>query len=122
VQVPAAGKAVFQETFPHGTLKVRSQPEDAEIVCDGRSLGMAPLEVELLPGRHDITARWNGHDARPRTVQLADAGEQALSFDFHTGSSAPRSRHSKKKEDDSMLAKIGRTFKTIFTGDKNKKP
>ena len=50
------------QDFPHGVVKIHSQPEGAEVTCDGRNLGLGPLEVALLPGPHDISARWNGHD------------------------------------------------------------
>ncbi len=122
VQVTAGNKTVFQQTFPHGTLKVHTQPEYAEVFCDDRDLGPAPQEVDLLPGHHEIEASWNGRDAHPRSVQIADAAEQSINFDFRTGSSPARSHHPKKKQDDTVLAKIGRTFKNIFGGDKPKKP
>lgn len=121
VQVSAAEGTVFQQEFPHGMVKVRSQPESAEVICDGQSVGNAPLDLPLLPGRHDITTRWNGREARVKTVQLVDAGEQSLAFDFRSGSSPVRSHHAKKKEDDSVLTKIGRSFKNLFDGDSAKK-
>jgi hypothetical protein len=114
VKVPAAGSALFQQEFPHGVVKVSCQPERAEVICDGRAVGAAPLDLLLPPGRHEIGARWNGHQARTRTVELAAAGEQALAFEFHASSSSARSHHSKKKPDDSLFAKIGRGFKNLF--------
>jgi hypothetical protein len=120
--VPAEGAARFQQDFPHGIVKIRSQPEGADVLCDGREIGQTPLDWPVLPGRHELSARWNGRDARVRTIQIADAAEQTLSFDFRTGSSSARSRsrRSKKAEDDSMLTKVGRSLKTIFSGDKKK--
>lgn len=117
VQVPATTTAQFQQESPHGEVKVHCQPGNAEVICDGRSVGAAPVALLLPPGRHEISARWNGRTARTKTVQLADAGEQSLTFEFpKTGtSSAKRSHHSrKKKEDPSVLAKIERTFKNLF--------
>jgi hypothetical protein len=120
LQVPAEGTAHFQQDFPHGTLKIRSQPEGADVFCDGREIGQTPLDWPVLPGRHELSARLNGRDARERTVQVADAAEQTLTFDFRGSSSSAksRSRRSKKTEDDSMLTKVGRSLKTIFGGDK----
>jgi hypothetical protein len=121
IQVPATGTALFQQEFPHGIVKVHTQPELAEVICDGHLVGNAPLDLPLLPGRHVITARWSGHEAGARTIELPEDGEQSLAFNFHTGSSksssVTRSHHSKKKEDDSVFTKIGRTFKNLFGGN-----
>lgn len=124
VKVPAAGSALFQQEFPHGVVKVHCQPERAEVICDGRSVGAAPVDLLLPPGRHEIGARWNGRTARTRTVELADAGEQTLAFEFPASSSsstASRSHRPKKKQDDSLFAKIGRSFKNLFDGDSDRK-
>ena len=125
VKVPAAGSALFQQEFPHGVVKVHCQPDRAEVICDGRAVGAGPVDLLLPPGRHEIGARWNGHEARIRTVELADAGEQTLAFEFpasSSSSSSKRSSHSKKKpQDDSLFAKIGRSVKNLFVGDSDKK-
>ncbi|HSI13273.1 MAG TPA: serine/threonine-protein kinase [Chthoniobacter sp.] len=122
VNVPSAEKTTFLQEFPHGSVKIRTQPDGAEITCDGRVIGVGPLEVELLPGSHEITAEWKGRVSRVRRVDLADAGQQTVTIDFRSGTSAAsKSRRSKPKEDDSMLTKIGRSIKTIFTGEKPKK-
>ena len=117
VQVPATGTALFQQEFPHGVVKVHCQPGHAEVICDGRSVGPAPVDLLLSPGRHEIGARWDGRAARTKTIQLAEASEQSLAFEFHakSSSSSTRSHHAKKKkEDNSVIAKIGRTFKNLF--------
>ena len=119
VQVPAMGTALFQQELPHGVVKVHCLPGHAEVICDGRSIGAAPVALLLPPGHHEIGARWNGRAARTKAIQLAEAGEQSLSFEFPktatSTSSSKRSHHSrKKKEDPSVLAKIGRTFKNLF--------
>jgi hypothetical protein len=117
VQLPAMGTTLFQQELPHGVVKVHCLPGHAEVICDGRSVGAAPVALLMPPGRHEIGARWNGRTARTKTIQLAEAGEQSLSFEFpKTGtSSSKRSHHSKKKkEDPSVIAKIGRTFKNLF--------
>ena len=125
VKVPAAGSTLFQQEFPHGVVKVHCQPDRAEVICDGRSVGAAPLDLLLPPGRHEIGARWNGRTARSKTVELADAGEQTLAFEFPASSSSSasstRSHRSKKKQDNSLFAKIGRGFKNLFDGDSDKK-
>jgi hypothetical protein len=124
VKVPAAGSALFQQEFPHGVVKVHCQPDRAEIICDGRAVGAGPVDLLLPPGHHEIGARWNGHEARTRTVELADAGEQKLAFEFpasSSSSSSTHSHHSKKKQDNSLFAKIGRSFKNLFDSDSDKK-
>jgi hypothetical protein len=104
---------------------VHCQPERAEVICDGRSVGAAPVDLLLPPGHHEIGARWNGKQARTKTIELADAGEQTLAFEFHTSSSSSssstRPRQSKKKQDASVFTKIGRGFKNLFDGDSDKK-
>ncbi|MEP6671313.1 MAG: serine/threonine-protein kinase [Chthoniobacter sp.] len=114
VQVPATGTALFQQEFPHGVVKVHCQPERAEVICDGRSVGAGPVDLLLPPGRHEIGARWDGRAARTKTIQLAEAGEQSLAFEFHAGSASRQSHHRRKKEDPSLFAKIGRTVKGLF--------
>ena len=123
VKVPATGSTLFQQEFPHGVVKVHCQPERAEVICDGRSVGAAPVDLLLPPGHHEIGARWNGKQARTKTIELADAGEQTLAFEFPASSSASstRSHRSKKKQDNSLFAKIGRGFKNLFDGDSDKK-
>jgi hypothetical protein len=123
LQVPNAGTAFFRQELPHGVLKVRIQPEGAEVICDGQEVGNAPLDLPVLPGRHEVSARWNDRDARVRVVQVVDSAEQTIFFDFRGGSESAksRSRRLKKSEDDSVLTKMGRSLKTIFGGDKNKR-
>jgi hypothetical protein len=60
-----------------------------------------------------------------RTVTVANGAEEALNFDFRpseapTKSIARRSKKKKKKEDDSMLAKVSRSVKGFFDGDKRR--
>ena len=90
------------------------------MLCDGREIGETPLNLPFAPGRHEVSARWNGRDARVRTITLPEAGEQTVSFDFRTASSPPKSkgRRSNKKEDDSVFSKVGRSVKDFFTGEK----
>lgn len=115
VQVPATGTALFQQEFPHGVVKVQCQPGRGEVICDGRSVGAAPVALLLPPGRHEIGARWDGRSARTKTIQLEDASEQSLAFEIPKApTTSRRSHHSKKKEDPSVFAKIGRTFKNLF--------
>jgi hypothetical protein len=129
VRLPTSGTARCEQVLPHGVVKVRSQPTGAEVVCDGRDLGPAPMELPLLSGRHALTARWNGREARIYTINLADSAEETVIFDFPSGSSpsatsATRTRphHARKKEEDpSVLEKVGRSLKNLFTGDSGKK-
>lgn len=122
VNVPAAEKTTFLQEFPHGLVKIRTQPDGATVTCDGRVIGTGPLDIDLLPGSHEITAEWKGRVSRVRRVDLADAGQQTVTIDFRSGtSSAAKPRRSKPKEDGSVFSKIGRSLKTMFTGEKPKK-
>ena len=116
VQVQERGVTEFQQDFPHGVLKVRSQPIGAEIFCNKRLVGLAPMDVPLLPGAHTIRARWGGRDARPRTVREAGEGGQTMNFDFRPPAmtrSAPR--RAAKTEDRPLWKKVGRTLKKFFS-------
>jgi len=96
------------------------------VICDGRAVGgWSRRFIPAARPPRDRGARWNGHEARTRTVQLADASQQTLAFEFPSSpSSSPskRAHHSKKKpEDSSLFAKIGRGFKSLFEGDSDRK-
>jgi serine/threonine protein kinase len=122
IVVSSSASAKFYQEFPHGTVKIRTEPDGAEVFCDDVDWGAGPKEVDLLPGRHEITAEHNGRTSRVHHIELADAAEQSVTIDFRTGSSATTHPHRKKpKVDDSMLAKIGRSIKGFFGGDSSKK-
>jgi serine/threonine protein kinase len=117
IQAPQSGTNVIQQEFPHGVLKARSQPDGADIICDGKEMGEAPLEIPLLPGKHEVTARWNDKDARVRTITLAKGAEQTVNFDFRsTGATAKTRQRRPQKDDDSVFTKVGRSMKNFFTG------
>lgn len=122
VQIAEHGVARVEQEFPRGVLIVTSQPKGAEIFCDDRSLGLAPLEVDVLAGKHAIGARWDGRTARVRTVSLAVGTKETVAFDFRSAPSPrARSRRSKVPEDDSVWDKMGRSLNKLFTGEKNGK-
>lgn len=123
VQVDSSGLTRFEQTFPHGTLEVSSQPSGAEVFCDGKSIGTAPLEVSLLLGAHEVYAVHGGRKARIRKVSITADEDEKLNFDFRTGtSSATRSRTKRpKKPEDSTFTKVTRTIGKFFGVDPKKK-
>lgn len=58
-----------------GTLQVVAQPDDAEILIDGRAVGRTPYKHVLFSGKHQITVRRETYQPEVRDVTLR-AGEQ----------------------------------------------
>ena len=116
VQVAARGVTEFQQEFPHGMVKVQSQPRGAEIFCDQHLVGLAPISVPLLPGKHTVGARWAGRSATVRTIRLVAEAEQTVTFDFHQ-SAKPRSKlrpPKSEKEEKPVWDKVGQSLKKFF--------
>jgi len=56
-----------------GRLLVRSTPAGVEVVVDGQSRGVTPLDLrELAFGAHSINVSHPGHDTRQRQVTLSE--------------------------------------------------
>lgn len=98
-------------TFPHGSANITSKPEGAEIFLGARSLGHAPLTVDLPPGKQELVAKHPDRHDKSQTVTIENNATVALTFQLRAQSSAS-SRH--KKAPDSTMDKIGRTMKKFF--------
>jgi serine/threonine protein kinase len=125
IEVAERGTTLLEPEFAHGILKATSEPDGAEIFSDGKLLGTAPLEIPLPPEKYVITARQGGRTAKPRTVTLAADETEDVRFDFRTGTStstkSKNRRPRKKKVEDTVVTKIGRSLKTFFSGQKSRK-
>jgi serine/threonine protein kinase len=106
--------------FPHGTVKITSQPVGAEIFCDERSVGLAPLEVIMLAGKHQIGASWRGRNARVRTLVMKEKARETVAFDFQVASTPRQKSRRAKQPDESMWENIGDSLNKFFTGGKKK--
>ena len=72
--------------FASGKLTVTSTPPGAEIFAGGKRAGIAPVELTLAEGAHEIAARYRSwpEQRRPVTVERAQPG--AAAFEFPGGS------------------------------------
>ena len=61
-----------------GRLFVRADQEDAEVLVNGRSIGTAPLEVELKPGSYKVRVRLEGYADWNGQVNLNAGDESTL--------------------------------------------
>lgn len=58
-----------------GVLVVRASADAGDVTIDGRPMGRAPVEVELMPGTHRIAMRKDGYEDASTSAVLA-AGER----------------------------------------------
>jgi serine/threonine protein kinase len=71
-----------EKAVESGRLLVRSMPAGANVVVDGQSRGVTPLNLgELTFGAHTIEVSHPGHDTRQRRVTLSEQ-RPARSVDF----------------------------------------
>jgi hypothetical protein len=69
-----------------GTLKVFSEPVGAEIIIDGRTMGVTPLKiVNVDTGEHRMALRLQGHAAVEQGVRIAANETQKLSIALKPG-------------------------------------
>ena len=57
---PASPPAAAPAASANGTLDLRSQPDGATVLLDGRLLGRTPLRVDLAAGSYPVTLRREG--------------------------------------------------------------
>jgi hypothetical protein len=60
-------------------VQIRSTPDDAEIIVDGKYDGVAPSVVRLASGDHKIEIRKDGFKTWERTITLSPGGSQFIS-------------------------------------------
>lgn len=64
-----------------GTLRVGSTPEGASVfVDDVAQEGVAPIDLELSPGRHTVRLQLEGHEPASKEVEVKPGGSEALSL------------------------------------------
>jgi hypothetical protein len=63
-----------------GTVLVRTQPPGMEVLLDGASLGPAPIERSLEPGRHEIRAEVPGVAGASTSVSLRPDQEEEITL------------------------------------------
>ena len=72
--------------FGSGKFLVTSTPAGAEILAEGKVMGVAPCEISLAEGPHEMTGRYRQWPLQVRSV-IADAEKtDAIAFAFPAGS------------------------------------
>ena len=98
-------------TFPHGKASVASTPDGAEIFYGNHSLGRAPLDVDLPPGKQKLIARLSDFPDRTQTITIESGKEAKVAFQMRTARTRSSSRATPTP---SALDKIGQSFKNVF--------
>ena len=71
--------------FGSGKFLISSSPQGAEILADGKVVGLAPCEVTLAEGEHHLAARYRGWPAQERTVRAEAGPDAGVAFAFPFG-------------------------------------
>ncbi len=79
---------VIEFKHDYGTVSITSDRSDAEVFVGGISLGAAPIEAILPPGRHKIVVRAPGVPDDNRTVDVTSGQQLALEINFSLASRA----------------------------------
>jgi hypothetical protein len=74
-----AERVKLPEAGAPGTVVVRTSPEGVPVSVNGKERGVGPLELQLVPGRHVVTAA-NGTARIERDVQVPAAGRVEVSL------------------------------------------
>ncbi|MDR3403479.1 MAG: serine/threonine protein kinase [Chthoniobacter sp.] len=116
-QLEEGGKTTLVRDFPHGIVRIESQPPGAEIYEGDVLLGIAPVSIPLPPGHHVFVAEMDGNRTVSRTVDVAADQTKDIQFDSKAishsrdGREIAHHRHRPKKyAPESTLAKIGRSL------------
>ena len=71
--------------FGSGKFLISSSPQGAEIRADGKIVGIAPCEVALAEGEHQLVAHYRGWPAQERTVRAEAGPDAGVAFAFPFG-------------------------------------
>ena len=101
-------------TFPHGSANITSKLDGAEIFLGTRSLGTAPLTIDLPPGKQELTARYPDETERSQTVTIEPGVSTNVAFQ---PTSPARPSRGKRKAPASAFEKFSRSLKKFFSPD-----
>jgi serine/threonine-protein kinase len=73
-----AGSPGRRQGAPTAALTVQTRPAGAAITVDGAVIGSSPLEVQLPPGKHRVTAKLEGHAVWSRELDMDEAASTPL--------------------------------------------
>ena len=87
VQLEKEGTPPAKIIFGSKKYLITSVPKGAEILCDGRFIGTANCEVDLMEGPHNLVARYKTWPDDLRPIKAEPGGEPgAIAFAFLPGS------------------------------------
>jgi len=112
IELEAEEMVPVDYTFPHGSAIITSAPTGAEIFAGSRSLGLAPLTVDLPLGKQQLTARHAKRPEKIQTVNIASDVPVTIAFQLRAQT---RSSRAKPKPPESALGKIGQSLKNVFS-------
>ncbi|MBV8228326.1 MAG: PEGA domain-containing protein, partial [Verrucomicrobia bacterium] len=83
-----SGLSVVEFKHEYGTISLKSDRADAEVIVRGISLGRVPIEGILPPGQHRIIVRAPGVPDQTRTIDLAAGQKKSVEINFNAVSRA----------------------------------
>ena len=83
-----SGLSVVEFKHQYGTVSLKSDRADAEVIVRGISLGQVPMEGILPPGQHKIILRAPGVPDQIRTIDLAAGQKMSVEVNFNAVSRA----------------------------------
>jgi eukaryotic-like serine/threonine-protein kinase len=94
LEISRSGANLAKAEFGVGKFRITSTPPGAQIFCDGKPLGTAPLEVPLPEGPHQLSARYASWPEQTRPITVKAGEPEGVAFAFLPGSvkitSSPR--------------------------------
>ncbi|MEP6821659.1 MAG: hypothetical protein ABI946_04840 [Chthoniobacterales bacterium] len=99
--------------FPYGCAEITSDPDGAQIFHGDRWLGKTPLTVALPLGPQQLIARVSDRPEKKQTVTIEQLSDTEVAFEIPTEST--RSPRRKSTPPPSVLERLGRTMKKVFT-------
>ncbi|HET9375841.1 MAG TPA: protein kinase [Chthoniobacterales bacterium] len=79
------GSSAIEFKHTYGLVSITSDRADAEVLIGGISLGHAPIEGILPPGRHQVVVTVSGSPEQARTAEIQANRRQVMQFTFGGG-------------------------------------
>jgi serine/threonine protein kinase/formylglycine-generating enzyme required for sulfatase activity len=78
-RVVEGGKAMAKHAFLKGSVRIESEPAGAEVVADGKVLGVTPITLpDIMPGHAAFALRMAGHNPARVEGELLPGGQLDL--------------------------------------------
>ena len=114
ISLPPGETVPVEHTYPHGSVTITSKPDRAEIFLGERSLGHAPLTIDLPLGKQTLTAQLDDFPKRTAAVTVSAETPAKVAFQFRDSSSRHSRHRAKPTPTPNGLSKIGNTLKKFF--------